>query len=367
MITRRLLPLALLLSATSAGAQGLWDSQLRSGPQFFSYSATAPLNEKTTQLAVPLFAIIPVLPSLTIDVGTAFAIARNERETIDTNNTPLTVTSEQSGLTDTQLRANYTIGQDFVVLTAGLNLPTGSATIEADQLAAATRIGSDFLTFPISGFGAGMRMTGGVAVARPLGQWNWGFGVSMRQASSYEPFKDATGTPTKFTPGPEYRARVGLDHGFGTGRIGVGFTYSKFGDDKANAVTYNTGDRYIGQVSVTNAFGNGIDYSLLVWNLYRTSGNLIDGATLPWANITNALVAFGIRGPGDVGIEPSVETRLWTQEGSTTNFLGTVGLRFTVNRGGWALVPGFGFSMGSMETATLTGIRATLAFRVGGG
>lgn len=367
MNTRRLLPLALVaLSASALPAQSFWNSQLRFGPQFHSYRIKSPLNETVAQWAMPLFVSVPVLPALTLDVGSSFAMVAHEGETRDASGNVVTTRSELSGLTDTQLRANYTFGADFVVLTAGLNLPTGSATLDPSELAAATRIGSDFFSFPISGFGSGFGVTGGVAVARPLGDWNWGLGASVRQASEYEPFRDASGTATRFTPGPEYRARFGLDHPLGVGRIAVGFTYSKFGDDKANAITYNTGDRYIVQASVSNALQNGVDYSVVVWNLYRTSGSLIDGSSLPWGNIANAMLLFGVRGPADVLVEPSVETRLWMQEGSTTSFLGSMGLRLVANRGRWAVVPGFGFSFGIMESATVTGLKGTLAVRLGG-
>lgn len=366
MNTRRLIPLALLLSATALPAQSFWDSQVRFGPQFYSYQIKTPLNEKVSEVAIPFFVAVPILPALTVDVGTSFAMVNHEAVTIDNLGNRVTTKSELSGLTDTQLRANYTFGEDFVVVTAGLNLPTGSATLDPSELAAATRIGSDFFSFPISGFGSGFGMTGGVAVARPMGSWNWGFGASVRQASEYEPFKDAAGTATKFTPGPEYRARMGLDRPFGTGRVSFGLTYSKFGDDKANAITYNTGDRYVGQVSLSNALKNGVDYTLVFWNLYRTSGTLIDGSSSPWGNITNAMMVFDVRGPADVAIEPSVETRVWSQGGSTTSFLGSMGVRAIVNRGGWAVVPGFGFSFGTMESATITGARVTLAIRVGG-
>lgn len=366
MKTRLLLPAALLLSASALPAQSIWNSQVRFGPQFYSYEIKTPLNEKVSQIAMPFFVVVPVLPAFTIDVGTSYAMVTHESQSLDTTGATVTSTSELSGLTDTQIRANYTIGADLLVLTAGLNLPTGSATLDPGEIAAATRIGSDFLTFPISGFGSGMSMTGGIAVARPLGSWNWGFGASIRQASEYEPFKDAAGTATKFTPGPEYRARMGVDHPFGSGRIALGLTYSKFGDDKANAITYNTGDRYIVQGSVSNALASGVDYSVSVWNLYRTSGSLIDGSSLPWGNISNASLLFGVRGPGDVSFEPNIETRLWMQENATTSFLGTLGMRMTVNRGGWAVVPGFGFSFGTMESATVTGLRGTLAVRLGG-
>jgi hypothetical protein len=305
-----------------------------------------------------------VTPALTVDVGTAFATVSLDR----TTSSGTTQSSEMSGLTDTQIRANYAFGQDFVVVTAGVNVPTGSATVDVDRLDAATRIGSDFLMFPISGFGSGLGFTGGLAVAKPAGAWNLGFGASVRQSTEYEPFNDpTTGTPTKYQPGPEYRARLGADHPFGTGRVSLGLTYSKFGDDKSNAATFNSGDRYVGQFTMNNSFAGGMDYSVVVWNLYRTSGTLINGSSSARGNIANALVALGVRGPAGVGIEPSVETRVWTQQGSKTSVLGTLGMRFVVNRGMWAVFPGLGFSMGSMEGASLNGYRATLGLRFGGG
>ena len=355
----------LTLGAAPLSAQGFADSQLRLGPQFVKYTISAPINETISQLAIPIFFAVPVLPALTIDVGSSYAMTTFERTTLDASGAATTTTSELNGLTDTQLRASYTIGQDMLVLTAGLNIPTGSATVAPDELAAATVIGSDFLTFPVSGFGSGLGMTGGLAFARPLGAWNFGFGVSLRYAGEYEPFEDATGAATKFQPGPEYRVRTGIDHPFGTGRIAFGVTYSKFGDDKANATSYNTGDRYIGTFSMSSSLRSGADWAFSVWNLFRSSGTLIDQSTSPSANITNASLAFGVRGPGDVVFEPSVETRVRTQEGSRTSFLGTLGSRLVVNRGGWAIVPGFGFSVGTMESSTLTGLRGSLAIRLG--
>lgn len=356
---RRLSLLLLVASAVSARAQSFWDSSVRLAPAFHSYTIQAPFNEKNTEVSFPVYVMVPVVSALTMDVGTAYAMARVE-------NTLNGASSEMNGITDTQVRANYSFGQDFLVLTAGVNIPTGSATVDATELAAATRVGSDFLTFPISGFGSGLGFTGGVAMAQPMGSWNVGFGASVRQSSEYEPFRDQTGVATKYQPGPEYRARVGLDRPFGTGRMSFGFTFSKFGDDKSNAVTFNSGDRYIGQFAINNALTDAVEYSVVVWNLYRTSGTLINSSPSPSGNITNGMLTFGVRA-GSIGVEPSIETRLWTQEGSKTSYLGTFGMRLFVDRGAWALVPGFGFSLGSMEAATLNGYRATLGLRFGAG
>ena len=362
---RRISSLALLCSAGTLPAQSIWDSSVRLAPTFQSYDVKVPFNEKISQFSVPIFATLPVLPALTIDVGTAFARATVERQTVDAGGNPTTVTSEMSGLTDTQVRANYMFGQDFVVITLGVNAPTGSATLDADELEAATRIGSDFLMFPISGFGSGLGFTGGVAVARPLGSWNLGLGASVRHSSEYEPFRDASGTPLKFQPGPEYRARLGIDHPFGTGQISFGLTFSQYGDDKSNASTFNSGNRYIGQFTMSNSLRPTVDYSFVVWNMFRTAGTLINQSPSPRGNITNALIAFAVRAAANVSVEPSIETRVWTQEGSKTSYLGTFGSRIAVNRGAWAIVPGFAFSIGAMEAATLTGLRGTLGIRLG--
>ena len=139
MITRRFLPLALLLSASTMPAQSIWDAQIRTGPQFYSYQIKSPLNEKVSQIAMPFFVVVPVMPALTIDVGTSFAMVNHESQSLDTTGAVVTTKSELSGLTDTQLRANYTIGADLMVLTAGVNLPTGSATLAPGEVAAATR------------------------------------------------------------------------------------------------------------------------------------------------------------------------------------------------------------------------------------
>jgi hypothetical protein len=361
----RVIPMALLASASTLTAQSWKESMVRMGPQSYSYKIKTPVNETVSELAFPIFVSVPVLPALRIDVGTAYATARYERRINDST----TTTSQMNGLTDTQLRANYSLGQDFVVLTAGLNLPTGSATVSPTELDAATRIGSDFLMFPISGFGSGFGMTGGVAIAKPLGAWNVGFATSVRQSSEYEPFKDANDSVTTFDPGMEIRTRFNVDHPFGTGRVSAGFTFSKFGDDKANAATFNTGNRILGQIVVNSSLKSGTDYTLVLWNLYRSSGTLINNSPSPSGNITNAMMAFGIRGPADVGIEPSVEAKVFTQQNARTSFLANMGLRFYINRGSWAAVPGFGFTFGQMDagptSATVTGMRATLAVRVG--
>jgi hypothetical protein len=366
---RRFAPIALMCAATTLGAQSISDIGARTAPQFHSYKIDAPTNLTISEFSIPLFVNIPFTPRFGIDVGTSFANARVEQ----TGGTTKT-TSEISGLTDTQIRANLVLGNDFVILTGGVNLPTGQSLVAPDQQAAASLIGSDFLMFPISNMGTGLGGTGGIAIAQPVGSWNLGFGLSMRQSAEYEPFGAVAGTAAlRYQPGAEYRGRIGLEHPVGTGRFLVGLTYSKFGDDDLGGSVYNTGDRYFAQVDFNNTVGPG-KLSVTGWNLFRTKGTLVGGDTLEHENIMSGALAYGIPVGSYTVIEPNVEARSWSQVGASSSYMGTFGVRMQIGAGAFSILPSGGFSVGQVAaadavsgtntTASLTGFHATLAIRL---
>ena len=350
------------LIAAPLGAQSAYDSNFRGAPQYVQYQLKSPISETISEFAVPIFVVIPVSPVLNFDVGTAYTWAR-----VQPNGVGAEPTSTISGITDTQIRANLSLGTDFVVLTAGLNLPTGRETASQEEQLAAFRIGNDFLAFPISNMGTGFGATAGLAIARPLGDWNVGFGGSLRQSASYEPFVDNTGARPRFQPGNEYRARVGLDRAFGTGRVAFGLTYSKFGNDDIGGSIYNTGDRYVLQAGFNNTFGVA-NVLVNAWNLYRRSGTIFTGDRIGPENIGNVLVGVGFRAAGGV-LEPSIEARSWTQQNLDASILGTIGLRYSIDTGGLAITPSAGYTTGRFagvgSNASMTGFHAALAIRVG--
>ena len=355
---RRLGILALAVFPMAAAAQG---GGARVGPQFVSYTLGKPSNVTISQMALPVFVYVPVTPGFSVDIGTAYAMAN-----VKSTGTQVRE-SKISGLTDTQIRATMNLGSEMVVVTAGINLPTGRTTADPSEQEAAALIGNDFLVFPISSMGSGFGGVGGVAVARPVGQWNLGAGVSVRSAMPFDPYEDATGNRFRYTPGTEMRARLGLDHPFGTGRASVGVTYSKFGDDKFETSIYNTGDRLLTQGYVSNAIWNG-DYVLSAWNLFRSSGTLADGSATGTESITDVSAAYGIK-MGGARLEPGVSLRAWLQEDMPTSMQSTVSLRYEKSFGRMALAPSAGFTFGSVgatatESASLTGYRAQLTLRM---
>ena len=372
---RTLLPLALAtVVAPALSAQSVFDSELRLAPQFMQYQIKSPSNETISELAVPVFVSIPFGPRFTFDVGTSYARAK-----VTTGST----LSEINGLTDTQLRGNLTLGTDFVVITGGVNLPTGRSSVTLDQLTAAGRIGSDFLAFPISNMGTGLATTGGIAIARPFGDWNFGFGGAVRRSSTYDPY-NVPGPTLRFTPGDEYRARVGVDRGLNNGRLSLGLTYSAFGKDDAGGSVYNTGNRLIAQAVVTNSI-SGANVTLAGYNVFRAPGQYASGDPAGRENIANGYLGIGLHMLGTL-VEPSIEGRHWLQNipgvtsGSTTtadrsqsSYLGTFGLRTRIGVGALAAFPSVGYTIGQLATldaqstpvhADFTGFRAQLAIRV---
>lgn len=358
---------ALAVSASAASAQSMLDVGIRVAPQFHSYDIKSPSNTKISEFAVPMFVLVPVTSALSFDVGTSFARSQVDQ----TSANGQSVRSTISGLTDTQIRANYTIGTDLVVLTAGVNLPTGQSTVTVPQQLAANLIGSDFLSFPISNMGTGFGATGGVAFARPVGEWNVGVGLSMRRSAQYEPFDVGGGQALHYQPGNEYRVRGGIDHPLGTGRISAGLTYSTFGNDNLAGSIYNTGNRWLTQVAVNNTVGLG-QATLVAWNLFREAGTLADSSYLGHENITSAALSYGIP-VGSMILEPNVEGRLWMQYGDVPKSgLATVGVRAQLPVLGFTMLPSLGYSLGQLAaqdqglntTASLTGLHASIAIRL---
>lgn len=364
---RSFVPLAALMTfaANEARGQSLLDASARAGVQYVSYRLRGTVNERIDELAIPLVFNVPVRNRLALDLAGAYAVS-----TVTVGDS----TSELRGFTDSQLRANYTFGSDAVILTAGLNLPTGQATVGDAGLAAAGRIGNDFLAFPISNMGTGFGGTAGLAVARAAGAWSLGAGASVRHTVEYEPYRQGE-IRVRFQPGDEYRVRLGADRSAGSGRLAIGFTYSAFGRDAAGSFTFNTGDRYVGQVAYAGVLG-GADLLVSSWNLLRAVGETLDGRPLPWENITNLSMGLGFSA-GALRLEPNVELRAATRDGDGGSLLSarsgrmvSFGLRSRVDVLGLSLSPSGGISTGrylapgTTASAELSGWRVALTGRV---
>lgn len=360
-VLRRSLIAASLLAFASGplSAQWLERTSVLTAPTFTSLTFGSGASSRTvSQLALPVVVLLPFGEKFSMDVSTAFATSTVKADD--------STASEISGLTDTQIRANYRIGADNVLLTVGVNIPTGQYSVPADQQEAAGQIGNDFLYYPISSMGNGLAMTGGVAYARPIGNWNFGVGGSARKSTEFAAFSVAS-EDFRFTPADEYRVSLNADRPAGDGAVSFGVTYSMFGEDLADTTTYSTGDRIIATMG-WNFPVKGADVFLSGWNLYRLEGEIL-GADAPAENVLNLAGAVSLS-YGEVLVQPNVETRLWQIGGARAGNLVNLGVRVRIPVGQLGLFPQVGYSLGNIYSVAdgsgtkVNGFRASLTLRL---
>lgn len=345
--------------AATAGAQTPLDVGLRGGAQYASYSVDGGIDVTVSELALPVFLVVPFGTRFSLDIGTAYAMSRVAFESGGKE--------EISGLTDTQLRGNFAIGQDWIILTAGVNIPTGQSTVTQDKVRAASYIANELLAFPISSMGSGLGTTGGFAIARPFGDWNVGFGGSVRYTFEYEPYDIAGVDKIEYQPGTEFRTRLGLDHSFLGGRAAAGVTYSNFAQDKVGGGSvYGTGDRWVVQSGYNRSLW-GADWYFSAWDVFRGEG-IRAGAKAPWENVMAgaASAAFDV---GGFRLEPNIEGRFQSSEGNYIGSLALAGIRARFTAGPLEMFPSVGFAYGALaepgaaENAPVTGYRAAFTAR----
>lgn len=358
-VTCRLFAIAALLGALAAPARAQGDPRTAviGAPTFTGYAiGTGATRRTVSQRTMPLVLLLPFSERFSMDVSTAFATSVAEGAGFPTS----TIT----GLTDTQLRGNLGLG-DNMLLTLGLNLPTGRYSIPEAEQEAAGQIGNDFLNYAVSSMGNGLGVTGGFAYARPIGDWNLGLGGSVRKATEFAAFS-VDSLDYRFTPADELRMRVGLDRPLGDGQVDLGLSYSTFGQDVADTTAVSTGDRLTLTSSMYFPVGT-VDVFVSVWDLVRFSGQQVGGVAPP-ENVFNFNTGLSFEW-GRVLVQPNLETRLWMVDGSKAGNLVNLGVRGRVGFGALGVYPSVGLSTGTLFSTTdgsetrLTGFRGSLTVR----
>jgi len=306
---RSLLALAVLAAPLPLAAQSPFagDAGIATGFVYkrYNFGSTYPIKN-VLQYAIPVGVVIPLGQRFTVDIGTYWASTTAHDAATGDGHT-------LNGFTDTQLRGSYVLGNDMVVLSLMLNLPTGQESQTLEEIGVSSAISSNFLLFPVASYGNGFSGTLGAAVAFPAGAWNLGISASGRLSSKYQPYSESGLTDQRYEPGFEGRVRLGVDRLVGASRLGFGFTYSTFADDQFNggATTgsYRPATRYIGEASLTSPVGGGT-MSLYAWDYYRSGSDddVTPGATKE--NVFTGGLQFGIPAGKSVTIQPLLEARL---------------------------------------------------------
>jgi hypothetical protein len=297
--------------------------------------------DKIRQIAFPVGVLVPVGERFSFDIGTNYAI---------TTVTPPGGGSTEtfSDITDTQLRGSYVFGNDALVASVMVNLPTGPKTTTTGQFGVTSSASSNFLLFPVNVYGTGFSVTPGLAAAATAGDWNLGIAGSLRVSSTYNPFSNQNGV--KYEPGIETRLRAGVDRLIGSSRLQAGFTFSTFGNDElrsgSGSSTFDPGNRFIVDVGLMSPAGIGT-VGLYVWNYHRTSSG---SATKE--NVFTAGVNGSFPLTSSVSLDPIAEARLWSPETGKGSLFGAgTSLRIAIGQRAW-FVPGGRFDFGRIRSGS---------------
>ena len=186
---------------------------------------------RVSQLSVPVTAVVPLGRSWTLDATTVYATGSVQLAGAARR------TATLSGLSDVRLRATGRLLNETVLLTAGVNLPTGRQELDGEQLTALRTIAAPALGMLAPPVGQGPSGTLGVLLARQAGAWAVAGGVSYEVRGEFAPVAAlVAGAPSiDFTPGDVVRASLGADRLVGRHRVSLAFSADVFAEDRLRA------------------------------------------------------------------------------------------------------------------------------------
>jgi hypothetical protein len=155
-------------------------------------------NDKVTELAIPIVFIYPYSPKLSLYAITSPVVSNlNAGENYSL-----------SGLSDVKWGGHYLTLGDKLLLTFGINLPTGKHALETEEYAVATVLSMPAFNFRVPSLGQGLDFQLGANSAREFGDWVVGYGATFLMKGAFKPFK---GFDDAYNPGDEITLAAGAD------------------------------------------------------------------------------------------------------------------------------------------------------------
>jgi hypothetical protein len=308
----RVLGLAPLLLALAAPALAQGRLSARTAVLYESYSFGSGLVfDRVSEMTVPLGLSYSLgrLGSIALSTGYASVSLRSAD--------PAQLANQSvSGLLDTETRLSLNVVPGKVVALLTGAVPTGTKTVQLDELSVLGAISSDVVGFAASNLGSGGNVGGGFAAALPVGRWAAGFGATLRQPMSYQP---VVGESEQLKPGSDVRLRAGMEGPLArrtylrTAAILARTSKDRINFSGVDSTRNGVGNRLITYLSVNQGFSA---FSVTVYGFDVLRGDpqieqtAVGAARLPRGN----LLALGGRLDWPVGpattVSPNLEWRV---------------------------------------------------------
>ncbi len=196
------------------------------------------LSESLTQFTVPVSGFVPLQDNFEARFYIANAFNTLSIEETDT---------KLSGLGDVRIQLNHSFADDQLLLSGGVNFPTGKKKLDPETERAVLEILSEnYLSFPIRRLGEGFGfniLAGGAATA---GNIRYGASIMYQYNGSYEPYRDEG----DYNPGDFIAASASADIDLNKTALVANFVLTIFTDDKVEDAKIfkqaNQMDMYLG-------------------------------------------------------------------------------------------------------------------------
>ena len=186
--------------------------------------------ESVSAISLPVSASIAFAERWTFDVSAAYA-----NGTVTLRSPDPTTGGDSyslSGITDVRTRLSARFAGDAVIATVGVNLPTGTTSLDAEQFAALRVLAAPALGLQAPALGTGFGGTAGLVASRQIGGWAWAAGASYELRRTYTPIAFARGVAAPdVDPGDAIHLTLGADGLVGEHGMTVALSTDVFGDE----------------------------------------------------------------------------------------------------------------------------------------
>lgn len=134
-----------------------------------------------------------------------------------------------TGLGDARLQYNRSFADDRLLLSAGMNLPSGKRELSIEEESPVlTMLSQSYLSFPMRQFGEGLGFSLMLGGAQMVGQFRAGVSAMYQYNGKYAPYEGVD----DYDPGDLISFNAGIDRDYESARVGVNATLSLYTKDK---------------------------------------------------------------------------------------------------------------------------------------
>lgn len=236
-----------------------------------------------SQVSVPASASFALGSSWRLDFGAS--VTNGEVEFADSAGRNTTTVS-LSGLSDVRVRASGSVAGDALVVSVGLNLPSGATSLDSAQLRAVRVLAAPAFGIGLPALGFGPAGAIGVVGTRAVGSWVGALGASFEYRGKYSPVAALqSGAAPDYDPGNAMHMSLGLERFVGDSRLSLQVGTDLYSDDVLSSGANKAQTVKLGPVvtveSSLSFASTRIRDGRLSGSLLRRSSFERDGVTVP--------------------------------------------------------------------------------------